>query len=135
MNQGMPRLRRFRNLLLASVVFLGAVAAPLFAQSAKRANAPGAEEFFIISSVDLKKDQLVLKRPTEVTMLMDVTPQTVCLDEKGKTIHLKDLRAGDTVFVTSRRGSDGQMVATRIRIGYMTLEEVHSRYLNSSQGQ
>ena len=85
---------------------------------------------FIISSVDLKKNQLVLKRPTEVTVLMVVNDQTACLDEKGKPLHLKDLRAGDTVFVGSRPSPDGGFVATRIRKGYMTLEEVHSRYLN-----
>ncbi len=106
------------------VALAAAMAVPL------RAAASPADEFFIISSVNLKKNQLVLKRPTEVTVLMEVNEQTVCLNESGKPIHLKDLRAGDTVFVASRHGSDGNSVATRIRKGYMTLGEVHSRYLN-----
>ena len=73
-------------------------ALPLRAATAPRA-ASSDEQFFIISSVDLKKDQLVLKRPTEVTVLMDVNDKTVVLDEKGKPLHLKDLRAGDTVWI------------------------------------
>jgi hypothetical protein len=109
-------------------ILLGAAAFPWQAATAPRA-ASGGEEFYIISSVDLRKDQLVLKRPTEVTVLMDVNDKTVVLDEKGKPLHLKDLRAGDTVFVTSRQDKDDTPVATRIRKGYMTLEEVRARYL------
>lgn len=109
------------------------MAAPLAAAQKQPARAPSTEEFFIISSVDLKKNQLVLKRPTEVTVLMDVTDKTVCVDEKGKAVHLKELRAGDTVFVTFQRKPDGALEAGRIRMGYMTLEEVHRRYLGSSK--
>jgi hypothetical protein len=109
-------------------ILLGTAAWPLRAATAPRA-ASSDEQFFIISSVDLKKDQLVLKRPTEVTVLMDVNDKTVVLDEKGNPLHLKDLRAGDTVFVTSRKDKDDPPVATRIRKGYMTPEEVHRRYL------
>jgi hypothetical protein len=109
-------------------ILLGMAVLPLRAATAPRA-ASSDEQFFIISSVDLKKDQLVLKRPTEVTVLMDVNNKTVVLDEKGKPLHLKDLRAGDTVFVTSRKDNDDTPVATRIRKGYMTPEEVHRRYL------
>jgi hypothetical protein len=109
-------------------VLLGTVALPLQAATAPRAGSSD-EQFFIISSVDLKRNQLVLKRPTEVTVLMDVNDKTVVLDEKGKPLHLKDLRAGDTVFVTSRKDDDDTPLATRIRKGYMTPEEVHRRYL------
>lgn len=108
------------------------MAARLATAQKQRAGAPSTEEFFIISSVDLKKNQLVLKRPTEVTVLIGVTDKTVCVDEKGKAVHLKDLRAGDTVFVASRRKADGELEAGRIRMGYMTLKEVHRRYLGSS---
>ena len=113
--------------MLAAVVATAAV--PMSAAKNQPAASP-ADEFFIISSVNQKKNQLVLKRPTEVTVLMEVNDQTVCQDEAGKAIHLKDLRAGDTVFVGSRHKPDGNYVATRIRKGYMTREEVHSRYLN-----
>ena len=115
---------------VCAVIFaLALAAATLKAENAQRQASAG-EDFYIISSVNLKKNQLVLKRPTEVTVLMEVNDKTTCLDEKGKSLHLKDLRAGDTVFFASRAGSSGDPVAMRIRKGYMTLEEVHSRYLN-----
>jgi hypothetical protein len=117
------------GLWLAVLVLAGAVAVPLRAAETAGPKASSGDEFFIISSLDLKKNQLVLKRPTEVTVLMAVNEKTVCLDEKGKAIHLKDLRAGDTVFVSSRPSNDGTLAATRIRKGYMTLQEVHSRYI------
>ena len=118
--------------LFVGLIVLGVIATPLVAAQGGARGASASEEFFIISSVDLKKNQLVLKRPTEVTVLMDVTDKTVCVDEKGKAVHLKDLRAGDTVFVSYQRKSDGESVATRIRMGYMTLDEVHKRYLVST---
>lgn len=129
MNRGI-RLKLEQGARLAIfVVLCAALAAPLRAQKAQANRASAGDDFFIISSVNLKKDQLVLKRPTEVTVLMEVKAQTLCQDEKGKPLQLKDLRAGDTVFVASRRNEDGTLEATRIRKGYMTLEEVHSRYL------
>ena len=117
----------------ALLILFGFMAAPVHAQQAKRAAGSAAEEFFIISSVDLKKNHVVLKRPTEVTVLIGVTDKTTCIDEKGKPVHLNDLRAGDTVFITTRHDSDGELTATHIRMGYMTLQEVHRRYLDSTQ--
>jgi ABC-type oligopeptide transport system substrate-binding subunit len=117
------------KLAILAAALATAAAAPLMAEK-PQSRADAGDEFYIISSVNLQKNQLVLKRPTEVTVLMEVNDKTVCLDEKGKPLHLKELRAGDTVFVASRRNPDGNSVATRIRKGYMTLEEVHSRYLN-----
>ncbi len=87
------------------------------------------EDFFIISSVDIRKKQLVLKRPTEVTELMQVTDKTVCLDEQGKLIQFKELHAGDTVYVTSALSALGLRMVTRVRRGPMTVEELHRRYL------
>jgi hypothetical protein len=121
-------LKRSAAIALAAALLTGALALSARAETAARAPAQN-EEFYIISSMNLKKDQLVLKRPTEVTVLMDVNDKTVCLDEKGKAVHLNDLRAGDTVFVSSYRAKDGTPVAARIRKGYMTLEQVRSRYL------
>jgi hypothetical protein len=79
------------------------------------------DEFFIISSVDMKSQQLVLKRPTEVTELMTVDAKTQILNEERKPITLKNLRAGDTVFIASRPTPNAERIATRIRQGPMTL--------------
>jgi hypothetical protein len=87
------------------------------------------EDFFIISSMDAKKAQLVLKHPTEVTELIRVTDKTVYLDEQGRAIDFKSLRAGDTVYVTSNPSPDGMRIATEIRRGPMTPEELHRRYV------
>lgn len=92
------------------------------------ADAP--EEFFIISSVDLGKQQLLLKLPTEVTELMGIDKNTRFLDEQGKTIRLADLRTGDTVFITSTPGG-GHPVAIVVRKGAMTLEVLRQRYLKT----
>ena len=105
------------------------LASPWAAGSQEKGTAPSAEEFFIISSADTVKDQLVLKHPTEVTELMLLTSKTNCRDEHGKLFPCKNLRAGDTVFVVSGRGSGGVRTATSIRIGPMTAAEVHRRYM------
>ena len=110
-------------------------ASPLVkAQSRVRGVTTGTDEFFIISSVDASKKQLVLKRPTEVTELMQVTDSTVCLDEQGKPLPFKELRAGDTVYVTCTRGRAGPPIATRIRRAPMTVGELHRRYLRGVAG-
>ena len=88
------------------------------------------EDFFIISSIDAPKHRIVVKRPTEVTELLQVNEMTVYRDEQGRAIELKNLRAGDTVYVTSSAGTDGARVALRIRKGAMTAEELHRRYLS-----
>lgn len=105
------------------------LAMPWAAGRQEKGTAPSGEEFFIISSADTVKDQLVLKHPTEVTELMLLTPKTSCIDEHGKPIPCKSLRAGDTVFVVASRGGGGVRSAARIRIGPMTAAEVHRRYM------
>ena len=100
------------------------------AQQRQKGTTPGGEEFFIISSVDVAKNQLVLKHPTEVTELMLVNDKTTCLNEMGKTFACKDLRAGDTVFITSSHSDRGARTAVRIRVGPMTIEEVHRKYVD-----
>jgi hypothetical protein len=89
---------------------------------------PASDEFFIITSVDIRKHEIVLKMPTEVTVVAHVTPDTVYLDEHGQRIRLTDLRAGDTVYATIRREAGG-VVLLRLRKGPMTVEELHRRYL------
>jgi hypothetical protein len=92
-----------------------------------------AEEFFIVSSVDASKQTMVLKRPTEVTLIMQVTEKTRCRNEQGKPVRFTDLRAGDTVFIASARNGSGQLVAASIRQGIMTLPELRRRYLHPSR--
>jgi hypothetical protein len=116
---------RFAVVLLPLVLLAPALRAEARVQS----QAASGEEFFIISSVDTAKKQIVLKRPTEVTELIAVDEKTVYRDEQDKAIDFKNLRAGDTVFVTTSRGTEGVRIASRIRRGPMTLEELHRRYL------
>lgn len=99
---------------------------PLGAGKREPATAAVHDEFFVISSVDTRKNQIVLKRPTEVTELVRVTDKTLYLDAEGRPLRFQDLRAGDTVYVASSAG-----VATRIRKGPMTVEELHRRYLKN----
>lgn len=106
------------------------VGLPSPAQQRPKGTMPGGEDFFIISSVDVAKNQLVLKHPTEVTELMLVNDKTTCLNEMGKNFACKDLRAGDTVFITSSRSDRGARTAVRIRVGPMTIEEVHRKYVD-----
>lgn len=91
-------------------------------------SAKSGEQFFIISSVDITKKQLLLKEPTEITEVLQVNDKTRYTDKNGKAIQFADLRAGDTVFIRSS-GSTAGKVATRIRKGPMTLEELRGRYL------
>lgn len=118
----------FRNMAFCAALFsaLFLLAGKLCAQD--KTNASG-EEFFIISSVDAPNSQILLKRPSEVTQIMKVTPKTKYLDESGKALRLSDLRAGDTVWVLTTNGTS-QPTATRIRIGPMTIAELHRDYLD-----
>jgi len=118
--------------LFALLLAACALAGPRLACAATRAASPE-EQFYIISSVDQKKKELVLKLPTEVTQLMRLADNTTYLGEDGKPIEFTSLRAGDTVYITSERGTDGVLIARRIRKSPMTVEELHRRYLTSSQ--
>jgi hypothetical protein len=121
-----------RRPILATLVLIFALALPVAAQQPAKKSAPGtatAGDFFIISSVDLTKKQLLLKRPTEVTEVIRVDDNTHYLDEHGKAIQLADLRAGDTIYIQSMRRAEGAL-ALSIRLGPMTVEELHRRYLD-----
>jgi len=121
-----------RTALKACAGLLGSLLAlPLWAEKPGQAATPGEGEFFVISSVDAKKNQIVLKRPTEVTEVVRVSEKTAYLDEQGKALLFKELRAGDTVYVTFVAGSSGGRMVGRIRKGPMTVEELHRRYLRS----
>ena len=121
-------------LALGAAAVLAIVAAPLPAQNAKGASveAGAAGDFFIISSVDPDKKQILLKLPTEVTQLMQVDGRTRYLDGKGKAMQLRDLRAGDTVYIVSNRSGE-QLTAVNIRKGPMTLEVLRERYLGGKK--
>jgi hypothetical protein len=114
--------------LLLVVALLALCAATSVSASAASATAGDREEFFILSSVDAARGRIVLKRPTEVTVLMQVTAQTAYRDEQGKTLRLADLRTGDTLYVTFRQSPAGEPTALRVRLGPMTVQEMR-RYL------
>ena len=88
-----------------------------------------AGEFFIVSSVDVKQKQIVLKRPTEVTELIQISDRTVYLNEEGKKIPFENLRAGDTVWVLFSGKAQGVRTARQIMEGPMTIGELRRRYL------
>ncbi|MGB6484936.1 MAG: hypothetical protein WBE86_15735 [Candidatus Acidiferrales bacterium] len=115
---------------LAGALLLAlALSAPLWAQ----ANSKG-EEFFMISSVDQQTHQVVLMRPTQLTVAANFGPQTVYLGEKGQKMTPKDLRAGDTVWAIIKTGKNGVVNALRIREGAMTETELRRLYLHYSTG-
>ncbi len=87
------------------------------------------EEFFIIASVDQSKSQVLVKRPTEVTELVVITPKTQLQDERGKPLRLSDFRAGDTVWAITS-GTGPEIDAVRIRKGEMTVADLHRYYLD-----
>jgi hypothetical protein len=122
----------FGPAVLATVLALAIGAPTVLAEKNAAREDASADGFFIISSVDLAKQQLLLKFPTEVTEVMRVNGNTRYFDEAGKPIKLADLRAGDTIYVTSVRGAEG-FVAVRIRKGPMTLEELHRGYLEGAK--
>jgi hypothetical protein len=118
------RLARAIATLLIAAVFACATGS---AQSRTAAPRAPVDEFFIISSIDVDRNQLLLKRPTEVTEVMRVDGATRYVDEDKKPIKVTDLRAGDTVYITSRPGIGGSL-AVEIRKGPMTVIELRRRY-------
>jgi hypothetical protein len=120
---------------LAISVLVGVLSfsiASLAVAAETRSPVPPAEDFFIVSSINADKGTMVVKRPTETTLTIFVTPKTRCRGEKGETIRFTDLRAGDTVFIASEPDPSGHPVASTIRRGPMTLEELRRRYLRPS---
>jgi hypothetical protein len=123
--------RLLQRTLFASLVAAFALAAfPVWA-AGHGAATETRDEFFIISSVNLPKHQLVLKLPTEVTMQMIVDSKTAIIGENGQKMNLGELRSGDTVYITYVAGPEGQS-ALKIRLGPMTVKELHQRYLSGS---
>ena len=120
-----------RRLRVVAIVFATVVSCvfSVAAQSSKAtASTNGGEEFFIVSSVDITKKQLLLKEPTEITQLIQVNDKTRYTDRNGKAMQFADLRAGDTIYIRSTTTSAGR-VAVSIRKGPMTLQELQRHYL------
>ena len=120
-----------RRLRVVAIVFATVVSCvfSVAAQSSKAtASTNGGEEFFIVSSVDITKKQLLLKEPTEITQLIQVNDKTRYMDKDGKPMQFGDLRAGDTIYIKSANTSAGR-VAVSIRKGPMTLQELQRHYL------
>lgn len=113
--------------LCAGVPMLPGVTAG--AQSTRKAQKAPTDSFFIISSVDAQKQQMVLKLPTEVTEVVQVESSTIYRDEQGRPLKFDDLRAGDTVYAVLRKSATGRLIVVSIRRSPMTLEELHRRYL------
>lgn len=87
------------------------------------------DEFFIISSVDAAHSRLVLKRPTDGTVVLIVTDKTAIRGERGESLRLANLRSGDTIYVVAAAKTNGEVTALAIRRGPMTVEQLHRRYL------
>ncbi|MBZ5503198.1 MAG: hypothetical protein LAN59_13340, partial [Acidobacteriia bacterium] len=72
MNKCWNRMLRYSVL---AVVVVAAMAGAANSRAQNKKTSTG-EEFFIVASVDLIKSQLLLKRPSEVTMLMKSNEKT-----------------------------------------------------------
>ncbi|HTR47935.1 MAG TPA: hypothetical protein VMM16_11175 [Verrucomicrobiae bacterium] len=128
MNNAFVRFIRPAALVLAAAALL---ALPVRTPAQGKKSASG-EQFFIVASVDLQKSQLLLKYPTEVTLLARASDKTKFTDENGKPLKISDFRAGDTVWVLSENGSDG-VTANSIRKGRMTVADLHRYYLDYAE--
>ncbi|MGA2511730.1 MAG: hypothetical protein ABSG27_16040 [Candidatus Acidiferrales bacterium] len=125
MNRPFFRISAIRAPIVALLVGI-LLTANVSAQTKK--NSTG-EAFYIVASLDQQKSQLLLKRPSEVTLLMKVGDETQLADETGKPLKLTDLRAGDTVWVISS-GDPSAPTAVHIRKGQMAVADLHRYYLD-----
>src|SRR3984893_2459934 len=125
-----PGFRRDRTWSVIAAFLISAGAVRGLPRAATASPATATDDFFIVSSVDIAQKRLVLKRPSEVTVLVRVTEKTSYRSEENRPLQLGDLRAGDTVFIRLGTGSEAD-VAKTIRKGPMTLDELHRRYLRT----
>jgi hypothetical protein len=87
------------------------------------------EEFFIVASIDRQNQQLLLKRPTEVTLLVKLGPKAKYFANGGKPTTLATFRAGDTVWV-KLSGNKIDPTLVQMREGEMTVADLHKYYLD-----
>jgi hypothetical protein len=92
------------------------------------ASGPQRQEFFILSSLDPAHGRMVLKRPTEVTVVMRVNGETTYRNAEGKPLAFRDLRSGDTGYITFRQEAGGEPTAIVVQLGPMTVQELARRY-------
>lgn len=122
-------MNKLSKVIASGAVVLGlllslAVFAPRAAAAVSRS-----DEFFVISSIDRSKNNLVLLQATEISEIMSIDPKTQFFDESGKPLKLTDLRSGDTVYIASHRNSDGGVVADKVSKGTMTVADLRQRYV------
>ena len=117
--------------MMALCAVTTALAAPAWAQMGENPKNSRGEQYFIISSVDLEKHQLVLMYPTQLTVIAAVDDNTMFAGENGEKLTLNDLRAGATVWAVTRPQGKGKVLALRIREGAMTPAELHKLYLDT----
>ena len=116
---------RKMGLLAGAMAMALCFSVPLRAQS----NAKG-ESFYIVSSVNFQTHQIVLMQPTQLTVVANFGPQTTVLDEDGKKLTAKDLKAGDTVWaIVKKDKKNNDASVLRIRMGAMTQSELRQLYL------
>jgi hypothetical protein len=121
---------RDRALAILAAVLLCAWPVRAISGTAAGSSAAVTDDFFIVSSVDVAQKRLVLKRPSEVTVLVRVTEKTSYRSEQNRPLQLGDLRAGDTVFIRLGTGTESDL-AKSVRRGPMTVEELHRRYFRA----
>ncbi len=126
--------KAFRHLSVVSLLLLPALALavslPAFAQEIQNPKNAQGEQFFMISSVDLPKHEIVLMAPTQLTLVVNTTNLSQYVGEKGQKLSEKDLKAGDTVWAIVKAGKGGQTTAVRIREGSMTPADLQKLYLS-----
>jgi hypothetical protein len=123
-----PHYSAASRVIALSAALLVSTASAWAQSTVSRTPAPPSSEFFIISSVNPAKLQVLVKQPTEVTQMIRVDARTRYVDKSDKAIALSDLRAGDTVYIILQPGSD---LALEIHKGLMTVAELQRRYLHS----
>jgi hypothetical protein len=104
-------------------------ALPMASPSKEVVKTGSGEQFFIVASIDRQNSELLLKRPTEVTVLVKIDAKTKYLDVNGKPVKISDFRAGDTVW--ARLSSDqADPTVLQMRQGGMTVADLHRYYLD-----
>ena len=91
-------------------------------------NASG-EEFFIIAAIDKQNSQILLKEPTEVTVLVKLAPNTKYFGDNGKATTINSFRAGDTVWAKLSGDAPGATLL-QMREGEMTVADLHRYFLD-----
>jgi hypothetical protein len=120
----MNKLRKF-SFVVALAVLLVSIAGSTVARAQSSSSG---DEFFVISSVDRAHNALVLLTPKQIATSYQVTDKTQYVDENGRALKLADLRAGDTLFASYDKKSDGTLTVSHIRKGMMTVDELRRRY-------